>query len=132
MSNRDSRDRLLYRFLDQRTNSRDVFHQVRGDAVPLLKIIWTVVGDPDFPSASSQTNAFSGRSMAKVGEAIIKGVPAVGLPKIRSCVGLIFSPAFFASPPWSTKAKTLSPREVISDSEVFSESLERNANWKRE
>ncbi len=32
-----------------------------------------------------------------VGEAIIKGVPALGLPKINNCEGFIVSPAFWAS-----------------------------------
>ena len=39
--------------------------------------------------------------MAALGEASINGVPPFGLPKIRSLVGGIFSPAFSASPLWS-------------------------------
>jgi hypothetical protein len=37
MSNRDYRDRLLYRFLDQRTKSAGILHRA-GNAVPLLEV----------------------------------------------------------------------------------------------
>ena len=40
---------------------------------------------------------------ALLGAASITGVPAFGLPKISSLVGGIFSPAFSASPLWSTR-----------------------------
>ena len=36
--------------------------------------------------------------LAALGEAIIKGVPALGFPKISSLVGLIRRPAFSAAP----------------------------------
>jgi hypothetical protein len=40
----------------------------------------------------------SGRSIAVLGEANIKGVPALGLPKMSNFVGFISSPTFSASP----------------------------------
>ncbi len=62
-----------------------------------------------FPPASSHTRTLSGRSIAMVGAASITGVPALGLPKMRSLVGGIFNPAFSASPLWSTRAKSAIP-----------------------
>ena len=59
------------------------------------------------PCESSATRIFSGRSMAALGAASISGVPAFGLPKIRSLVGGIFSPAFSASPLWSISANSV-------------------------
>ncbi len=44
--------------------------------------------------------------MAIVGAASIRGVPPFGLPKMRSLVGCISIPTFFASPLWSMSAKT--------------------------
>jgi hypothetical protein len=49
----------------------------------------------------------SGRSIAIFGAATIKGVPALGLPKITSCVGGIVKPAFVASAAWSTRANIM-------------------------
>ena len=46
---------------------------------------------------------------ALLGAASITGVPAFGLPKISSLVGRIFSPAFSASPLWSTRANRVTP-----------------------
>ena len=42
--------------------------------------------------------------MALLGAASMRGVPALGLPKMTSFVGRIFNPAFSASPEWSTTA----------------------------
>jgi len=36
MAGRDCHDRLLYRFLDRRTNPRDILDQLGGNAVTLL------------------------------------------------------------------------------------------------
>src|ERR1700730_16661314 len=47
--------------------------------------------------------------MAMEGTANITGVPALGLPKIRSLVGRIFIPTFCASPLWSISAKSVAP-----------------------
>src|SRR5256886_975648 len=47
--------------------------------------------------------------MATLGAASISGVPAFGLPKIRSLVGGIVIPIFAASPLWSTSANSVTP-----------------------
>src|SRR5215471_17633222 len=62
-----------------------------------------------FPSLSSRIRIFKGRSIAMLGAASIRGVPALGLPKISSLVGGIFIPTFSASPLWSTSANRLTP-----------------------
>jgi len=61
------------------------------------------------PSPSSQTRIFKGKSIAMLGEASIRGVPAVGFPKISSFVGGIFIPTLSASPLWSTSANRAIP-----------------------
>ena len=47
--------------------------------------------------------------MALLGAANIKGVSALGLPKISNLVGGIFIPAFSASLLWSTSANRVTP-----------------------
>src|ERR1700685_453259 len=44
-----------------------------------------------------------------LGEASMSGVPPLGLPKIRSLVGGMVRPTFWASPEWSTRAKRITP-----------------------
>lgn len=50
-----------------------------------------------------------------VGEEIISGVPAFGLPKISSRVGFIFKPARSASSLKSIVAKIVSPWDTAAD-----------------
>ena len=50
--------------------------------------------------------------MAMLGAASMKGVPALGLPKINSFVGGIFIPAFSASPLWSINANKATPLAI--------------------
>jgi hypothetical protein len=69
-----------------------------------------------FPCASSEARAFNGRSSAMLGEAIIKGVPDLGLPKISNCVAGMRSPALAASTLKSMCANTVSPRDFTSAS----------------
>jgi hypothetical protein len=47
--------------------------------------------------------------MAVSGEATMAGVPAAGLPKMISFVFGMRSPAFVASPLWSTRANAVRP-----------------------
>src|SRR2546426_3275714 len=86
-----------------------------------------------FPSASSQARAFRGRSIAILGEAIINGVPALGLPKINNCAGRIVSPTFCASPEKSMRANTVSPRDLarVSSRPRVSGTGYRLATWAR-
>jgi len=59
--------------------------------------------------------------MALLGAANIKGVPALGFPKISNLVGRIFNPTFPASPLWSISANTATPfvlRILVSASTV--------------
>ena len=66
--------------------------------MPGLEVSRTIIRDPDLSVASSRTRIFNGRSIAILGEAIIREVPAFGLPKISSLLGGIFMPALAASP----------------------------------
>src|SRR5258708_7199556 len=79
-------------------------------------VLWVIQTSP---FSSSDTSAFSGRSIASEGAAIIRGVPPLGLPKISSFVGRIFIPTFSASPLWSIKANTCTPRSARTDSSRF-------------
>ena len=60
-------------------------------------------------SRSSQTRIFIGKSIAIVGAAIIRGVPALGLPNTINLVLGMDSPTLSASPLWSITAKVLTP-----------------------
>src|SRR5580658_4538854 len=76
-----------------------VLKQRRRHALPLLQIRRAIIGKPDFSLAVFRDQNFSGRSMAMLGAASIRGVPPLGFPKISSLVGGIFNPTFAASPP---------------------------------
>ena len=54
--------------------------------------------------------------MATVGDAIIMRRPPLGLPKMITCVGGIFKPAFSASPLWSMRQNIASPWACSKDS----------------
>ncbi len=47
--------------------------------------------------------------MALLRAASIRGVPALGLPKISSLLQRIFIPTFSVSPLWSTSANSVTP-----------------------
>lgn len=51
--------------------------------------------------------------MAVSGEATMAGVPPAGLPKTRSLVSRRNSPAFSASPLWSTRVNNVAPAAWI-------------------
>ena len=59
-----------------------------------------------------------GKSIATEGAASIRGVPALGFPKMTNRVGFIFIPALSASPVKSIVAKTRSPLDFMADSNL--------------
>ena len=84
--------------MKQRTDAADILQQIIGNIVPLLEIFRSVVREPDFARRVFPGQGFQGRSMARVGEATINGVPCLGLPNISNSVGRIFKLAFSAAP----------------------------------
>jgi hypothetical protein len=54
--------------------------------------------------------------MPIVWDACMSGVPAFGLPKIRTTVGLRLMPARAAAAAWSIRAITVMPRFFTADS----------------
>jgi len=69
----------------------------------------SVVGDPDFATGVFGDEDFERESRAALGEASIRGVPALGLPKVTGLVFGIFRPALAASLLWSTMVKSFTP-----------------------
>ena len=67
--------------------------------------------------------------MALLGAASISGVPAFGLPKIKSLVGGIFIPTFSASPLWSIRANSVTPFDCSIFPEPIHSLLDRVIAW---
>jgi hypothetical protein len=68
------------------------------------------------PAASSQTIAFSGRSIPTVCADCMRGVPPRAFPKMISSVGRNVRPTSAAPAAWSIRAKIVNPRLRISAS----------------
>jgi hypothetical protein len=83
----------------------DILQQFLRETVPLRLLYETQT----FQWPPSQIRIFKRRSMALLRAASIRGVPALGLPKISSLVERIFIPIFSVSPLWSTSANGVTP-----------------------
>src|SRR2546426_10410212 len=97
------RPELLAGFCRQRFDYCDVWQQILWKAMSLLKILGTVIRQPDLAlgilpdhNLEREVDSAAGRRQHQW--------RAFGLPTINSLVGGIFIPTFSASPLWSTTA----------------------------
>jgi hypothetical protein len=98
--------RSLGGLVGQGFNDSDVLEKFFGKIVAVAQVFQEI---QTLPLVSSRTRILSGRSMAMLGAASIRGVPALGEPKTSSFVGGIFMSTFSASPLWSIRAKRVTP-----------------------
>jgi hypothetical protein len=97
----------------ERSDDGDVGEEFGGEMVALKQIFGRVEGEESFASGVLGEvlgdEDFEWEIKGGGGEASMSGVPALGLPKMRSLVGGILRPAFSASPLWSMRAKRVTP-----------------------
>ena len=93
----------LERLLNQGFNSGNVADQLLWESGVDPQVVGTGRTDPDPTILTLPDERFEGRSKARSREAIIRGVPAFGLPKISTWAYCIVRPTRLASPLWSIK-----------------------------
>jgi hypothetical protein len=108
---------LSYNLLQKGPDPGNILEQCAGNIVPLPKIFRAVVGDPDptlpvFPNQrlEREINGDGGRRNHQ------RRPTLKGLPKMITCVGGIFKPAFSASPLWSMRQNIAIPWACSKDS----------------
>jgi hypothetical protein len=103
----------LEHLLNQGINSGNVADQFLWDSVAHHQVVGADRTDPYPTVLTLPDKRFEGRSSARSGEAIINGVPPLGLPKISTWASCIVRPTRFASPLWSIWAKRIRFRLCI-------------------